>query len=566
MMQRMLAWRWILIAAVLIPSTLFGITSLNVKDFGAVGNGVVDDTEALRSALAEALKTPEAVLFFPPGYYRITTKDAAALEVRNAENFAIRFASGAMLVMDNGFGTEKTPCHAIAVFGPAHNLLFEGVNIRWAQAPEKPGFADALLFDGGGPDRQISKVRLFNCRLVDVPACAVEFTEVSDIQIRRLQLGNVRKHGVCFHGCASADILGVEGVGIQGDAMAFLPAAPGSDGADADVPESGNCRVLLRQLDLRNCFGNGVRFGGVSEGLLEMSGFQVRGAAVLVESGLSDESVQCPPPGKITLSDLEMTDCGSGVVLTSHNASDPKLRDFSRVKVDQVRLNNSGNDNFLAESVDGVVLNGVKSLRSRIRLIDIGAFQAKDWSLREGSLFLDGASALPADSVRTFNRIRLDRAELQLRRVCDASFVGLSISDSPARALTIADCSDLTFDQMRLTRPNRASRDRVCALGISDSTGIVFDQLRIDLDSRRVVPIALTGSSVKAAGTLRAPSNYCRPEEYLALADGADGRKAEPELEIEVSSGGQVFQLQSDAASGKSEEENSRSKATCNLP
>ena len=47
----------------------------NVKDFGAVGNGVTDDTAAIRTAL-NALKNVHtntwSVLYFPAGTYRIT--------------------------------------------------------------------------------------------------------------------------------------------------------------------------------------------------------------------------------------------------------------------------------------------------------------------------------------------------------------------------------------------------------------------------------------------------------------------------------------------------------------
>ncbi len=45
---------------------------LNVRDFGAIGDGVADDTLALRNALA-ALPGPGGVLYFPPGRYLTDT-------------------------------------------------------------------------------------------------------------------------------------------------------------------------------------------------------------------------------------------------------------------------------------------------------------------------------------------------------------------------------------------------------------------------------------------------------------------------------------------------------------
>lgn len=44
---------------------------VNVKDFGAAGDGVHDDTDAVLQALDAARTDPDHELFFPPGTYRI---------------------------------------------------------------------------------------------------------------------------------------------------------------------------------------------------------------------------------------------------------------------------------------------------------------------------------------------------------------------------------------------------------------------------------------------------------------------------------------------------------------
>ena len=46
--------------------------SVSVKAHGAIGDGVVDDSAALQSALAEAERTG-AALIWPPGEYKITS-------------------------------------------------------------------------------------------------------------------------------------------------------------------------------------------------------------------------------------------------------------------------------------------------------------------------------------------------------------------------------------------------------------------------------------------------------------------------------------------------------------
>lgn len=45
--------------------------SLNVKRFGAVGNGAVDDTEAIQRALDAAYKSGGGDVYFPAGIYKV---------------------------------------------------------------------------------------------------------------------------------------------------------------------------------------------------------------------------------------------------------------------------------------------------------------------------------------------------------------------------------------------------------------------------------------------------------------------------------------------------------------
>ena len=74
-MNRHTTFGLILLIANLVPSFEAEASDgwLNVKNYGAIGNGSSDDTVAINSAFA-ALSARGGIVYFPPGRYRVTTK------------------------------------------------------------------------------------------------------------------------------------------------------------------------------------------------------------------------------------------------------------------------------------------------------------------------------------------------------------------------------------------------------------------------------------------------------------------------------------------------------------
>ncbi len=62
---------WILVASILVGVTAQASSQINVRDFGAVGDGRTDDTEAIRQAFAESLLSTNMQLYPGTAYWQI---------------------------------------------------------------------------------------------------------------------------------------------------------------------------------------------------------------------------------------------------------------------------------------------------------------------------------------------------------------------------------------------------------------------------------------------------------------------------------------------------------------
>lgn len=110
---------------------------VNVKDYGAIGNGSVDDTAAIQTTIAAA-SVSGGIVFFPPGTYKITsgltiTTSGVSLVGAGAGASIIQTPSGkegvAMLIIGDGVNT----CADVRI----SDLQFLGVTQKTANAAIK---------------------------------------------------------------------------------------------------------------------------------------------------------------------------------------------------------------------------------------------------------------------------------------------------------------------------------------------------------------------------------------------------------------------------------------------
>lgn len=103
----------------------------DVTAFGAKGDGTANDYAAINAAYNALVAAGSGTLFFPAGKtYRITTA-AHALVMNQQSNVTVLFGQNAVLLLDNLDGSGNAVGHGIFVNGPAANITFLNVHVKY---------------------------------------------------------------------------------------------------------------------------------------------------------------------------------------------------------------------------------------------------------------------------------------------------------------------------------------------------------------------------------------------------------------------------------------------------
>jgi hypothetical protein len=123
---------------------------VNVKDFGAVGNGIVDDTQAFQNALDELFRNDDAEfrkeLFVPTGHYRI----ASPLRIPSYAAVIGESQVGAVIIVDDTFISLTTTAGTVpAQFESSdrpQDIIFKQISFRFTTGHfDLSGMKDGLF-------------------------------------------------------------------------------------------------------------------------------------------------------------------------------------------------------------------------------------------------------------------------------------------------------------------------------------------------------------------------------------------------------------------------------------
>lgn len=131
---------------------LFVTGSLNVKDFGATGNGVTDDTKAINSALAAA-HTQGKSLYFPPGTYACNQHDGygniLTFDAGGINDIALYGNNATVLTRDTGTSANDSKLLYIYAFAPSDGFTIRGLRLV-SSHPRTDRYTIGIFITGTG--------------------------------------------------------------------------------------------------------------------------------------------------------------------------------------------------------------------------------------------------------------------------------------------------------------------------------------------------------------------------------------------------------------------------------
>ncbi|WP_196808242.1 glycosyl hydrolase family 28-related protein [Mycobacterium sp. URHD0025] len=361
------------------------LRSVNVRDYGATGNGETDDSAGIQAAV-RALRSGDT-LYFPNGKYRFAEQNPpgmAAISITGISDVAIEFDSGAELVMDNldevdGTGTS----HGILITGPASRIALRNVKIRWPSRPPR-SLGDGIRIIGyptvldnpprgwSGEPAPVSDVVVSGCEIRSSPQAGVILIGVFGIDMTDVQVHDTAADGLHVNACRRARIqrLTVTDNGDDGLALVTeysdLPLFKRDEQTFAfpELTDWSNADFEITDVKISGGRANGVRLSGANRVQLRKLNVTEKrsGAGVMIDSTAeitAESEWQHVASRRVRLEDISVSGCEMGIQLLARPGpgADGRFTDFD-VTAGNVDIRNCTNWAVRVESLTAQPVTG----------------------------------------------------------------------------------------------------------------------------------------------------------------------------------------------------------------
>jgi len=360
-------------------------STIDVRDYGAKGNGTADDSKAIIAAVAAL--GPGSILYFPGGQYRFAKlhpPGGGAIAITGISDVEVEFEPDAELVMDNvqsatGIGTG----HGIVIRGPASNISLRNVAVRWAH-PSTRSVGDGIRIVGyptgtgtppgwSGAATPVSGITLTDCKIRSCPQAGVIMMGVSDIDVTGLRVQESRGDGLHFNACRQAriDDYTATDTGDDGLALVTYYSADSAFDSAADtfsfprLTEWSNTDFTVTNVTVQGGRANGVRLAGANRvAIASLSVTEAQsGAGVIVDSAStgSDTAWSYVASRGIQMKAIALRDCETGIHILARpdESRDRRFADFD-VEVSDATMRNCRNWGVRAESLTDLRMTGLQ--------------------------------------------------------------------------------------------------------------------------------------------------------------------------------------------------------------
>ncbi|MDF2828095.1 MAG: hypothetical protein K0R01_1378 [Mycobacterium sp.] len=476
-----------------------GGSVVDVRAHGAVGDGIADDSQAVRAAAA-AVRSG-GTLYFPAGTYRFAQRHppgTAAIVISGVSDVAVVFEPDAELFMDNldpdlGTGTS----HGLLVRGPAWRITLRNVNIRWISGARRslgdgirvmgcPAPGTAAPHPWAKPRAPVAGVTLTDCAVRSSPQAGVIMMGVSGIAVTGLRVSDSKADGLHFNACRRAKINGYDARDTGDDGLALVTYFAERFAIDAaaqtfsfpTLTDWSNADFAIANVSVTGGTANGVRIAGarrVTLGALAVAGVRA-GSAVMVDSAApgTDVGWNYVASRAVRVADVTATDCDTGIHLLARpsDTGDPRFTDFD-VHVDDAKLDGCTNWAVRAETLSGREVSGLA--------IDDCSISSTSTTGGSGGVGIDDARGI------TFGRIDIRHA-------------------TPVTVFSVGNARALAVDEMTVVidQAEEPSATPAPCVVLESSAGFI-DELRVRWPAApaRWVPVRISPADHCGSGDLR---------------------------------------------------------------